>query len=806
MRDVMHDLTYATKYLLRNPIWAALVAVVLGLGLAANVSVFSVISEVLLRPLPFDHPDQLVILFERPPGGGEADRALVAPPTFLDWSTNNHIFVGMAALEPSVFSFVGRGEPQNLSVNLVSPNIFKLLGVAPLRGRTFSTDVGRAGNDGEVLLGESFWRSRFSADPNVLGTTLVLDQKNYTITGVVPSGPFQLPPFEDADIWVPLPLTTSNDRRGRSAYVIGRLEPSLTIRQAQIAMNALVERTSELYPQTNKDWGVTVVSMKRFIVGDVERPLTMLMGSVIFVLLISCTNVANLILARGLDREKDLSIRALLGASSWRLIRQLLAEGLLVSFSGSLVGLLLAEGGISLVRRLVPSAVPHIGNFHLDAGTLLFALTLSLFSALVFGLVPALRILRRDINRSSGRRYLTPIIVTDRKRRRRSLVIIGELALCSTLFVGAGLMIQTFLHLRSVKPGFDANDLLTMLMVPDPQRYKPSDRINSFYEEALDRVSRLPGVKAVALVNSLPLQKLNFSTSMNTSRTQEGVPSASATANILFVSPHYFEAFGIPIINGREFDARDSTKGSQSVVLSESVARELWPHENPIGKYATLHFGGPKPVEIIGVVGDMRQMGITEAVTPQVYLPFFRFSRPFMYLAVRTYSDPLPLIPTVKQEIWRIDDRLPLSDVSTMGELLSAEFAQAEFYTSLLSVFAAIAVALAAAGVLGVVAHSVAMRTKEIGIRLALGARPSDILSMVIRESLISAGVGVGLGALASVFLTKALSNLLFGISRYDSITFVLMALALLGVALCASYFPARRAMLVDPGVALRYE
>jgi putative ABC transport system permease protein len=803
--SLQQDVRFGLRMLGKNPGWTLLVAVVLALGIGPSVTVFSVISEVLLKPLPSHRADQLVVLFERPPGGGERDRTWVAPPTFFDWQLHNDVFAEMAALEPTPLSFSGHGEPEELNADFVSPNTFRILGVAALHGRIFSNDEDRPGRNQVVLLGETWWREQFGADPNVLGTVLTLGDKTYTVIGVVPSSSFPFPLFENPDIWVPLSSDryVGADRRGRSAFVIARLKPSVMLAQAQRAMDALEKRIADMYPATNKDWGVTVISMRDSFVGDVKPSLLMLMGAVVFVLLISCANIANLLLARGLTRERDMSIRTLLGASSWRLVRQLFAEGFLLSLLGSGLGMLLAYGALNLVRKLLPSSIPHSGSLHLNISALLFTVALLVFSAVLFGFAPAFRLFRFDISRVLGKERSMSGVGTARTRARHSVLVTCEVALCSILLIGAGLMIRTFLHLRSVNPGFDASGVLAIQVTPPYQKYRTPDRMTMCYQDIFRRVSNLPGTRSVAMASSLPLLRISSPASIGS----PGQFSASP-ANLLFVSSRYFETLGIPIVNGREFEQIDSGRDSQTVIVSESVARRLWPNENPVGQYATLNLGRPQPVEVIGVAGDVHQLGVTQGITPEVYVPFSRFSRPlgFMFLVVRGYSNPSGLIPSIKREIWEVDDQIPLSNIITMQEFLSAESAQARFYMTLLSALGAIAIVLTAAGIFAVVANSVVARWREIGIRLALGARPSGILSTMLRQSLISVSIGLTLGTLGSLFLTRVLSKLLFGISRYDPLTFGFVALTLLLVAMCACYFPAARATRMDPAATLRHE
>jgi putative ABC transport system permease protein len=802
------DLRYGVRMLWKNPGFTVVAVVALALGIGANSAIFSVVNTVLLRPLPYKDPERLVMVWEDRTAKGYP-RDTPAPANYVDWRDQNKVFEGMAAIASHSLNLTGSGEPERIEGKRVSASFFPLLGVEPLFGRTFTPEEDQPGANRVVVLSHGLWQRRFGSDRGILGRQLTLNGESATVVGVMPQH-FQFPTRED-ELWVPIAFTPQQAAARQSHYlqVIARMKPGVTLEQAQAEMSTIGARLQQQYPAQNTDLGVAVVPLHEQLVGDIRPALLVLLGAVGFVLLVACANVANLLLARAAVRQKEIALRVALGASRVRLVRQFLTESVLLAALGGFVGLLLSLWGVNLLKAFIPENISQAKDIAVDAKVLGFTLLVSLLTGLIFGLAPVSQASNFNLNetlKEGGR----DSVAGRRGNRIRSLLVVAEVAVSLVLLIGAGLLINSFLRLRNVDPGFRADNLLTMRVVLPETKYPDQARRAAFYTELVRRVESLPGVQSAAVTNWIPLVKQGDSSGISIEGKPDPGPGQNPSAVTRVVSPHYFQTMGVELLQGRRLGEQDRADAPRVVVISETMARKFWPGEEALGKRVTM--GGPAnaPVpwmEVVGVVRDVRQFELTAEPKPQMYVPYEQpvFFRP-SHLVLKTNVEPAGLAAAVRKTVWEIDKDQPVSNVSTMEEVLSESISRQRFSMLLFGIFAAVALVLAAVGIYGVMSYSVAQRTHEIGIRMALGAQRGDVLKLAVGHGLKLVLVGVALGLGAAFALTRVMSSLLFGVSPTDPATLAIISLVLIGVALLASYVPARRATKVDPMVALRYE
>jgi predicted permease len=798
VQDVLQDLRYARRTLSRSRGFTAAAVVTLALGIGASVAVFTVVNGVLLRPMPFPEPDRLFLLSHTEIGPFMSQPGL-ADSQYLEFRASDRLFAHLAAFTIAYgASLTAPGDPSIVRASRVTTEFF----AAPAIGRTFGAGDDQPGRDHIVLLSDGLWRSRFGADSAVTGREITLDGVRHSVVGVMPPG-FDFP--GEAVIWTPMAIRSDS---GNSLMypVLGRLKPGVPVAQAQAEFDTIVRQAAK--PETDARWISGVIPLKELAVRNIRRPLKIFAGAVGLVLLIACANVANLLLARSTGRQREIAVRAALGASRARLVRQLLTESILVSVAGGLCGILLARWGMPALLALAPKGrIPRTEMIHVDGQVLGFALALSLVTGIVFGLAPALGITRRRLGGSllpGGRGSLAG------QERLRAALVVGEIALALVLLTGAGLMLKSFLRLRAVDTGFRPENVLTLTVDLPRAVYPTAQKLQAFHQETLHRLSTLPGVLGVGAVNFRPLGTMLLSGDFQI----EGGPGVlgDMIADKPAVSPGYFSAMGIRLMRGRDFTERDDAKGAGVAIVSRTVARMISPSEDVLGRRLTLETR-PKPEDwatIVGVVDDVKQWGPSQPAHPAIYRPYLQVTRllflSHMTFAVRTASDPLELAPGLRSVLRSVDSNQPAQSIASMDDVMAAATAEPGFQARLLGGFAALALLLALVGTYGVLAYSVAQRTHEIGLRMALGARHGAVLWMVIRRTLVLSGMGVALGAIGAVWAVRFLATLLFEIEPTDPGTFGVVALMILLAALAAGYIPARRATRVDPLVALRHE
>ncbi len=805
METFWQDLRYSARMLIKHPGFALIAVFTITLGIGANTAIFSVVNAVLLRPFPYQQPEQLVMVGERTGGGG---RNSVSYPNFVDWQHQNNVFDAVSVVRPNEnYNLTGAGEPERLQGRLVSAGFFTLLGIKPLLGRDFLPEDDRAGATPSVMLSHAFWSRKFGNDAGVVGKQITLNNQAYTVVGVAPAD-FQF--GTDADVSVPIGLSAQRfSARGSDpgVGVVARLKPNFSLQQAETETNLIYARLEQQYPESNTGRRATVTPLHEFFTGNVRQPLLILLGSVGLVLLIACANVANLLLVRASTRRREMSVRVALGASRGRVIRQLLTESLMLATIGAVLGTLLALWGMKFIAHQLPDGIPRLDEANVDLRVLLFTVGVSLVTGLLFGLAPALQASRLNLTDalkegdrgSSGGR-----------QRVRSVLVVGEVALTLTLLVGAGLLIQSFRRVLQVDPGFEPQNLLTMqVSVSNPDGHQ----VVGFFNQLQENVRRLPGVKAVAISNGLPMAEVNRPVFFIEGRPRP--EKGKEPGGIRYtVSPDYFQTMGIELVKGRTFTTHDTPTTPLTIVIDEALAQHFGT-EDPIGKRLSQSSSGTPSYEIIGVVRHVEQDNLDGSAirTPQFYLSFNQMpaerwpgSVRRINLLTRTDVEPASLAATVRQQIARLNKDQAVFNVRTMDQIVSQSLASRRFSMLLLSAFAIVALALASIGIYGMLSYAVAQRTREIGLRMTLGAQAGTVLRLVIGQGMKLALAGVALGWVASLALTRTMKNLLFGVSATDPTTFVGIALLLSLVALLACWIPARRATKVDPIIALRYE
>lgn len=812
MDQLIKDIRYGLRGLWKRPGFTAVAVITLALGIGANAAIFSVVNAVLLKPLQFRDPERLAILWEDASFVG-FPRNTPAPANYLDWKTQAHSFEDVAATHESSMNLTGDGEPERVATRRVTANFFSVLGVQPLLGRSFLPEEDRPGANNVVVLSYPLWQSRYAGDRSILGRTILLNGATHTVVGVMPAG-FQWLETEER-LFVPLALDAEESASRDNHYltVIARLKPGVSVIQAQSEMDALMARIAKDHPEATAEGklGAVVTPLHEQLTGDARRPLLVLLVAVAFVLLIACANIASLLLARAAGRRRELSVRSALGANRLHIVRQLLTESLLLSTFGGIAGLLLAIWSFSFFEKLIPEGLKQSTVLKLDGSILLFALLTSVVTGLVFGLIPALQSSRVDLNESlkqSGGRSGG----AGSSSRLRSGIIVFEVSLSFVLLVGAVLLIQTLFQLFNQYSVLAPEKVLTMRTPLPLSKYDEPGKRHAFYQNVLQRVEAIPGIDSAGYVTAIPLTWKGGTTGVFPEGTREPVPGVSYDANHRQVSANYLQTMSIPLRQGRYFTAHDNEQSMPVAIVNETMAREYWPNGDAVGRRFTL--GDPNDDDpwytVVGIVGDIRQMGIDVPVKGEMYLPYGQVTPWDFYaprdLALRTSGDPASLAGAVREAIRGVDPDQPVSNVATMAEVLGSETSQRRLGMILLTAFAVLALLLASLGIYGVLAYFVAQHRNEIGVRLALGATPAQILLLVLRKGMALTLLGVAIGLAASFALTRLMTSLLFGVKAVDPLTFAIVPLLLAGVALLACWIPARRAAKVDPVVALRYE
>jgi putative ABC transport system permease protein len=813
--DLASELRFSLRILRRNPAFSAAAIAVLALGIGANTAIFSVVNAVLLRPLPFDEPSRIMQVWHVPPAKSFPGLTMfsVSPANYLDWHSQSSSFEQMAAYGFRAFTVGGKERPEAVQAAAVASDFFPLFRVRPLWGRTFTPEEDRPGQAHVVVLGYNFWRDHYSSDPQVVGRSMIIDGETYSVVGVMPEA-FRFPSW--ANIWVPLGWTNeTRGVRGNHNYgVIARLKKGVDIRQAQAELSAISIRLEQLYPEDDKGWGAIIVPLREQLVGDVRPALLVLLGAVVFVLLIACANVANLVLAKTLARRKEIAIRTALGASRLVVVRQILAETLLLSVAGGALGLFLARFGIVLIVKVLGDRIPGFMQITLDVSVLIFTLLLSLVAGVLAGLIPSVRFTRADVNEAL-KQGQSRGSSDARGGGTRRLLVVSEVTLSLVLLIGAGLMIRSLWELRKIQPGFEPDNVLTMTVPLPANRYSsPAGEIH-FFEDALNRIRVLPGIDSAGVIDSLPLD----GGGSHQPFTIEGRPappmSDQPEVDVRVISPGYLRAMHIPILRGRDLTDSDATGRPAAVLISDSLARRFWPNENPIGRHLTLTFFPNVVREVVGIVGDTKLDSLDETrpvatiyhALAQVTVPPSEAWRCFpMSFTVRTSSDPINSVTAVTDAIHQVSPDLPVVDVRSMNDVIAQSVSPQRFNMLLLSTFAVLALILAAVGIYSVLSYTVRRRVREIGIRMALGASNNDVIRMVLADGLKPILVGVALGLAAALSLSRVVASLIYGVRATDPLTFAGVALLLLFIGIFATIIPAFRATRIEPVRILREE
>lgn len=815
METIINDIRYAIRSLLKRPGFLALAVITLALGIGANTAIFSVVNATLLRPLPFKEPERVVMLWGfLPKMALTADQLPSSSGNFVSLRDQNHTLENLSAFRSWSWQLTGGGEPELLRGARVSADFFPAVGVSPALGRAFTPDEDLPNRAPVAIISHELWQRHFAGDKNAIGKTLTLTGQTVMVVGVMPPG-FQFPGGANMipglqfalvnDIWMPLALTDEDKQRqgNLNLALIGRLKPGVSANQAETELRALQQNL----PLGTVGYTINVMPLHQQMVGKIRKLLIVLLATVAFVLLIACANIANLLLARATSRQKEIAIRAALGAGRLRIIRQLLTESLLLSLTGGLLGLLLAVWGNSLLVSLIPADVPRIHEVSVDGRILVFTVLVSFVTGLVFGLAPALQASKLDLNESlkEGLRGTTSGL---RQNRLRSLLVVSEVAMALVLLISATLLIKSFIRLSDVQPGFNpANVLLMDIQLPNlpPSRYAKDEEQTAFFQELTDRVKALPGVEGAGAVLTLPLTGAFESTDVILSGTESLPDAERPEADYTTVTPDYFATMQIPLLRGRQFSSQDTKDKPGVIIVNEAFVQRVWPSESPLGKRFTVGFE-KEPREIVGVVGNIKQTTLDARARPAMYMPHLQSPSAVMTMLVRTTGEPLGLASGVREQVRAIDKDVPVTHIQTMDQVFSASVAQQRFSMLVVGLFAGLALILATVGIYGVMAYSVTQRSHEIGVRMALGARTSQVLKLILKDGMALALLGVAIGLAGAFALTRLMTTLLFGVTPTDATTLIVVPLTLLGVALVACYIPARRATKVDPLVALRYE
>jgi putative ABC transport system permease protein len=805
--DLWQDLRYGARMLLKNPIFTLIAIATLGLGIGANTAIFSMVNAVLLRSFPYGDAERLVVLWEKE---SKNEQNVISPANFYDWQERQSVFAGMAAFTDTRTSISGDGAPEEIAGQVATDNLFSVLGVNALLGRTFTPDDSKPGQNTVVVLSYGLWQRRFGADPNVIGRKVILNAVEHTVIGVTP------PDFkwhvrknsqtgQVAELWSPWAITPGFKQwRGRFICAVARLKPGVTLSQSRAEMDAIASRLAEEYKQFNRGYGVNLVPLREQFAGEIRRALLVLMGAVGFVLLIACANVANLLLARAAARQKEIAVRAAMGASRGRIVRQLLTESVLLATMGGGAGLLLAWLGASALVKLSP---PELGDFQqveISLPVLGFTFAIAVLTGVIFGLVPALEasnIKLNDTLKEAGR----SLAGASRGLRLRNALVVAEVALALVLLVGAGLLIRSFLRLQGLETGFNARGVLTMRVALPNARYNDEAKRVGFFTQALERMRALPGVEAAGAINYTPFLGLGARTGFDIEGRAKPQPDQpTGTTDVCVTDQDFFHALEIPLRRGRLFTEQEVRERRNVVVINEALAKKYFPNEDPLGKRLLIPLRPPlAPTEIIGVVGDAKHTRLDQPAEPMSYWPIAQQPYHFMTFTLRTRGDATAVAVAVRNVIQTLDPQQSVSAARTLDSLVGNTIARQRFNTLLLAVFAVVALSLSAIGIYGVMTYSVAQRRHELGVRIALGAGARDVLKLVLGQGMKLALAGVGIGLLGALALTRLLKTLLFDVSAADPLTFAVIASSLSIVALLACYLPARRATKVDPMAAL---
>jgi len=828
MDTLWQDINYAFRTMAKNRAFTVIAVLTLALGIGANTAIFSVVNSALLRPLPFHDPDRLVMIWGDNPKK-DWPQLPVSMPTFFDLREQSKSFTSMGAWTQGSFTMTGVTEPEDVLYGIVTSDFFTTMGVQPAMGRLFVAAEDNRGGAPNIIISDSLWQRRFGSDPNIIGKPLNLDGRDYYIVGVLPTNFKFITYPKDAEIWIPLGLDPFVDRvyaRELSGCgIVGRLKPGVTVAQAQSELNTISRQLDQAFPGTYTNWTAKAILMQEQVVKNLKTALLVLLGAVGFVLLIACANVANLMLTRARSRQREIAIRAAMGANRLRLIQQMLTESIILAGIGAAVGLLFAKWGISLIGHIPYNAPDMFTPYNvtakqtgIDPTVLAFTLLIALFTGLLFGLAPAIDASKPDLNEALKEGSVKS--ASWRHNRARNVLVVAQIALSMILLIGAGLMIKSFVKLQDVDPGFVAENAVTMDINLNALKYRQGERIAGFYQQALQNVSQLPGVKFVGVVDSLPLSGSDSTTGAFIEGRPMPRPGEKNEAHYRIASSEYFNAMGMRMLRGRAFEANESKRVT---VINESMARRYWPNEDAIGKRVALTTESLRfypdrapdfdPTlgmrEVVGIVADVKHAGLDSDHVPEMFVPFPQRPQREATLAVRTSSDvgDLNAISNlVKREIWNIEKDAPISNVNTMSALLSKSVARPRFNFVLLGLFAGLALLLASIGIYGVMSYTITQRTHEIGVRIALGANDRNVLALVMGQGLRITVVGVAIGLAGSFAATRLLSNLLFGVTATDPSTFVVTSVVLAAIAMLACYLPARRALRVDPISALKYE
>ena len=814
MDTLLQDLSYAVRGLLNRPAFTLVAVFTIAIGIGANSAIFSLVDAMLLHPLVYENPDKLIVISEIQQGDREP--SLVAPANFNDWKEQSKSFDQMAAYRTGSVNLTGEGKPERVPGVYVSASLFTILDIRPLDGRVFTAEENRDGSNRLVIISEGLRQRRFGTTQSPVGKNLMVNGEPLQIVGVMPSE-FQFPlRGEKSELWRPIVFSDAElkERGRRNIQVIGRLKGSVSLEQARSELDTIARELQRAYPDTNTGWKTRLITLQDQVTAPAKQGSLMLLGAVAFVLLISCANAANLLLARATTRQKELAIRVAMGARRSRLVRQLLTESLVLSLVSGAVGLLLAWWSVKVLISGIPdwvtNTMPRIREDKLDWRVLLLTLGISLLTGIIFGLAPALfaskpnlnETLKENIKGSSG---------SLRRRRFSSFLIVSEVALALILLIGAGLMIKSFLSLQKVNPGFNSENVLTLVIAVPSNKYPNKERIESFYAQVLERVKGLPGVQAVGAINNLPMALSGTGTDFTFEGRQFGPGNTSYGAGYRIVSGDYFRALTIPLARGRSFTEQDNADAPPVVIINETLAKRYWPHEDPVGQRILIgrdQVPGRDPVlrQIVGVASNVHHFGPQTPVIPEIYVPRSQTGWSDMTLVVKTSSDPMGIFDGVYQEIKSVDPDQPVYKVRTMEQVIFESAFPQRFGMTLLIVFAAIALLLAAVGIYAVISYSVAQRTHEIGIRMALGAQRWDVLKLVLRHGMTLVLIGVGIGLVTALAMMRVIASLLYETSPTDPLILAGSALILVGVAAIACIIPAKRAIEVNPLVALRYE
>jgi putative ABC transport system permease protein len=808
--DLRRDLRYALRTLRRSPGFTMVAVSTLAVGIGANATIFSVVNAVLLAPLPYADPARLVALKEtRPLAGGTTGQRVNVPVSagsFFDWRQQAPSLEQVAAVVTLDLTYAGGTEPEQIGAAAVSANFFPMLGVAPMLGRNFQPEEERPNAGGVVLLGHGFWQRRFAGDPSAIGQALTLDGRPFTIIGVMPSwfggaGSAGLTRNAARELWLPLTLVEGASRTANFFDVFARLKPGAALTTAQAEVDAIMQRLEKEFPETNAGRGGKVLSLTEAIFGDVQSTLWLLLGAVVLVLLIACLNVANLLFARATLRSAETAMRAALGASRRRLIQQFFTESLVLTCAGCAAGLMLAWASLQTFMSILPSNVPRMDSVAIDGRVLAFTLLISLLTGMTFGLAPAWQGAQVDLNATLKAASRSSCGGIGRTRTRNALVV-TQVALSLVLLVGAGLLLKSFVALRGVDPGFDPRNVISLRVNLSRESYGTSEKQSAYYERLLTEVKSIPGVESAAVVYPVPFASFISNQSFRVpGRPIDPAEQLSAQYNI--VSPDYFRALRIPITQGRAFSERDRIGSPPVAIVNETLAQRMWPGENPLGKRLGL---GRDESEVVGVFADIKQRQLDSEPRLQICVPVLQQPARFMFLAARGSSDATMLLPAIRQRSAALDAELPLSDIALLEERVAGSIRKQRFAMLLLAIFAGTALALAVVGLYGVMSYLVAQRTREFGIRMALGAKLRDMLKLIVGHGMKLVLAGLVLGVAGSLALTKVLGGMLFNVRATDPVTFVAVCTLLAAVGATACYLPARRAAKVDPLVALRAE